>query len=96
MSSKLKLSLVAGFILAGAAGLAGSASAASAQGWAPAIATSQDLAVKAENVRLVCPPYRPCFWAPGWRYGPYRAYTPYGLYRPYYRPYYRPFGWHRW
>jgi hypothetical protein len=88
MTNGLKTALLAG-LTAVSLGMAGAASAMPGQGVQPAIATSHDVAVKAENVRLICPPYRPCYWVPGWRYGYYR---PYGFYRPYYRPW----GWHRW
>jgi hypothetical protein len=88
MTPGWKSALVAGLMLSGA-GLAGTASAMPAQGLQSAVTTSADTAVPIENVRWVCPPYRPCFWAPGF-YRPYAAYRPYGFYRPY------GWGWHRW
>ena len=83
MSFGLKTVVVAGLALA--AGFAGAASAAPAEELQAAITTSDDGA-HVEDVRLVCPPYRPCFFVPGFD-RPYGFYRPYGYYRPYYRPY---------
>ena len=82
MIARFKIACLAGFALAGV-GLVGSASAMPAQGLQHALATSVDGATL-QDVRLVCPPFRPCYRVPGYGYG-----RPYGYYRPYgYRPYY--------
>lgn len=90
MIARLKTACVAGFALAGL-GLVGSVQAMPAGGLQHALATSADVA-QVENVRLVCPPYRPCFRVPGYGYG--YGYRRRSFYRPYgygYRPY-RPYG----
>ena len=80
MSFRLNIAVAAGFALAGL-GFVGTASAAPVEGLQTALATSSD-AVQVEDVRLVCPPFRPCFHAPGF-YRPYGyGYQSYG-YRPY-------------
>ena len=90
MGFGLKTTFVAALTLGGVAvgglGLAGAASAMPATGLQHALATSADGGASVEAVRLICPPYRPCFYVPG-----YRAYG----YRPYYRPYGYGYGYGR-
>lgn len=89
MTFGLKVAVVTGLSLAGL-GLAGAASAMPAQGLHSDAAAGADVAPLIEKTRLLCPPYRPCYYVPGPYYRPY-AYRPYGYYPyPYaYRPYWR-------
>ncbi len=87
MIARLKTITLAAFALA-SLGLAGTASAMPMQGLQSALAAGDEVAI-VEPVRLVCRPYRPCFYVPGYRRS-YGYYRPRGFYRPYgYRPFYR-------
>ena len=72
MTLNLKTVVLAAGVLGAGALASGSASAAPMSGLDPAVATSADLGLQAQDARWVCGPFR-CRWAPNVYYRP-RAY----------------------